>query len=378
MLIIDGDYPMAVGAMDLNRNLTLPIEEVRQTKPDDFTETNKMEGLRPKRRRPDAETMASLPEMRQGGIAAALVKVVARHYRADSPLWGYRGPEMTYAAAQAQLVYYETLAVRGQASIMRNRSELSNHIQLWSTATDSHSLPVGLILGMEGADPILKVNQVHQWWDRGLRVMSLSHYGMSTYCHGTGTGISGGLLPPAKALLQEMDSVGMILDVTHASDTSVREALELFGGPVLASHQNCRGLVPGERQFPDDQLIAVIKRGGVIGASMDTWMLYRPGLDWSSPIPTRRSVFPREAITLNDYVDHIDYICQLAGNSNHAAIGGDTDGQGGREGAPAGIDTVADYQKVATVLDERGYSSEDVANVMYLNWQRFFEASFPD
>ena len=378
MLIIDGDYPMAVGAMDLNRNLTLPIEEVRQTKPDDFTETNKMEGLRPKRRRPDAETMASLPEMRQGGIAAALVKVVARHYRADSPLWGYRGPEMTYAAAQAQLVYYETLAVRGQASIMRNRSELSNHIQLWSTATDSHSLPVGLILGMEGADPILQVDQVHQWWDRGLRVMSLSHYGMSTYCHGTGTGISGGLLPPAKALLQEMASAGMILDVTHASDTSVREALELFGGPVLASHQNCRGLVPGERQFPDDQLIAVIKRGGVIGASMDTWMLYRPGLDWSSTIPTRRSVFPREAITLNDYVDHIDHICQLAGNSNHAAIGGDTDGQGGREGAPAGIDTVADYQKVAPVLDERGYSSEDVANVMYRNWQRFFEASFPD
>jgi len=122
----------------------------------------------------------------------------------------------------------------------------------------------------------------------------------------------------------------------------------------------------------------VIKRGGVIGASMDTWMLYRPGLDWSSTIPTRRSVFPREAITLNDYVDHIDHICQLAGNSNHAAIGGDTDGQGGREGAPAGIDTVADYQKVATVLDERGYSSEDVANVMYRNWQRFFEASFPD
>ena len=378
MLIIDGDYPMAVGAMDLNRNLTLPIEEVRRTKPDHFTEINKMAALRPKRRRLDAETMASLPEMRHGGIAAALVKVVARHYRAGSPLWGYRGPEMTYAAAQAQLVYYETLAARGQASIIRNRSELSNHIQLWSTGTDSHSLPVGLILGMEGADPILQVDQVHQWWDRGLRVMSLSHYGMSTYCHGTGTGISGGLLPPAKALLQEMASAGMILDVTHASDTSVREALELFGGPVLASHQNCRGLVPGERQFPDDQLIAVIKRGGVIGASMDTWMLYRPGLDWSSTIPTRRSVFPREAITLNDYVDHIDHICQLAGNSNHAAIGGDTDGQGGREGAPAGIDTVADYQKVATVLDERGYSSEDVANVMYLNWQRFFEASFPD
>ena len=236
---------------------------------------------------------------------------------------------------------------------------------------------MGFILGMEGADPILETSQMTRWWQDGIRVISLSHYGLSTYCHGTGTGTSGGLFPPAKALLREMDSAGMILDVTHASDASVREALDLFEGPVLASHQNCRGIVPGERQFPDDQLRAVIGRGGVIGASMDTWMLYRPGLDWGGPIPPRRSVYSKEAVTLEDYCDHIDHVCQLAGNSRHAAIGGDTDGQGGSGGAPAEIDTVADYRKVAEVLERRGYSSEAIENVMVRNWQRFFETHLP-
>ena len=120
MLIIDGDYPMAIGAMDLNRDLTLPLPEVRRAAPDRFAEKS----------RPDAETMASLPEMRRGGIAAALVKVVARHYRSGSPLWGYRGPEMTYAAARAQLAYYQMLEVRGEARILRTGSDISDHLEV--------------------------------------------------------------------------------------------------------------------------------------------------------------------------------------------------------------------------------------------------------
>ena len=75
-------------------------------------------------------------------------------------------------------------------------------------------------------------------------------------------------------------------------------------------------------------------------------------------------------MTLEDYVDHIDHVCQLAGSSEHAAIGGDTDGQGGVPEAPFEIDTVVDYQKIADVLSARGYRDDDVENVMYRNWQR--------
>ena len=222
---------------------------------------------------------------------------------------------------------------------------------------------------MAGAGPT-------EWWEAGLRAINLSHYGISTYSHGTGTGTEGGLFPPAKALLREMESLGIILDITHVSDRSVREALDLFGGPVMASHQNCRAITPGERQQPDDILRQVIARDGVIGHSMDTWMLYRGGVDWAN-IPSRREVFPREAVTLDDLVDHIDHVSQLAGNTRHSAIGGDTDGQGGRDGAPYEIDTVADYQKLAAVLDRRGYSQEDIERIMFRNWQRFYERSLP-
>ena len=122
---------------------------------------------------------------------------------------------------------------------------------------------------------------------------SLTHYGPSTYAHGTGT--EGGLRGEAPALLREMQACGMLLDMTHISDQSFWEALEHYSGPILASHQNCRELAPGQRQFSDDQLQAVIDKGGVIGASMDTWMLCSEQvIDWSRTRDfKRRDVFPR-------------------------------------------------------------------------------------
>ena len=363
MLIIDGDYPMAFGAVDLNRDLTLPIEEARAAEPSWSSDDIWL----------DSGIMATLPELRKAQIAAALVKVGGRISRPGNPLKGYRTGEIAYAVAHGQLDYYRILEAQGEARLLKTKSEFSEHMRSWSQAEEHSDLPIGFVLGIEGADPILHPAQVHDWWGDGIRVVSLTHYAISTYAHGTGTGTEGGLIPPAKELLQEMESCGMILDLTHLSDASIRQAIEIFAGPLIASHQNCRALTPGERQFPDDILKSIIDRGGVIGSSMDTWMLYRPGLsDWSN-IPSRRDVFPREAVTLEDFADHIDYVCQLAGNANHAAIGGDTDGQSGKDGAPFEIDTVADYQKLVEVLERRGYSSEDIENVMYRNWQRFYE-----
>ena len=367
MLIFDGDYPMAYGAVDLDRDLTRPIDEVRAA-----TDRRSMaEGW------PDGETMASLPEMRRGGVAAALVKVVGRVRKPDRIIWGYRTADIAYSVAHAHLAYYRVLESRGELRILSTSRKFRDHMAEWESADDRSGLPVGVVIGMEGADPISWPEQAREWWADGLRVVSLSHYGASNYSHGTGTGTEGGLFPPARKLLEEMDGLGIVLDVTHTSDASVREALDIYGGPILASHQNCRGVTPGERQFPDDLVQAVIDRGGVLGHSMDTWMLYRGGTDWANISP-RREVFAREDVTLEDFVDHVDYVSQMAGDSLHSGIGGDTDGQGGREGAPHEIDTVADYQKVGEALSKRGYSDEDVANVMYRNWQRFYERVLPD
>jgi len=367
MLIIDGDYPMAGGATLMQRDLTLPIDQVRSAGP-----------LLPESPgRPDSETMASLPELRRGSVAAAIVKVGACILRDGHPHGEVRSDDLAYARAQGEMAYYRILQTRGQVRLLKTRRDFTEHMQVWSETEDHADLPVGMVLGMEGADPILWPDQVHEWYEDGLRVISLSHYGFSRYSHGTGTGTDGGLLNGAVDLLKNMDSLGMVLDVSHTSDESILQELDNFSGPVLSTHQNCRAISPGERQLSDELLRRIIDRGAVMGHSMDTWMMYREGVDWAN-IPPRRDIFPETAVTLSDYVDHIDHVSQMAGDSLHSAIGGDTDGQGGAEGAPYEVDTVSDYQKVAEIMDQRGYKQEDIENVMYRNWQRFFEQWLPE
>src|SRR5262249_29742593 len=160
-------------------------------------------------------------------------------------------------------------------------------------------------------------------------------------------GTEGGLFPEGPALLKAMEDVGMILDVTHLSDQCFDEALELYHGPVLASHHNCRSLVPNQRQLTDDQIKRLIERGAVIGTALDSWMLF-PG--W-----IRGETSP-EVVRLEAILDHIDHVCQLAGNAQHAALGTDLDGGFGREQTPCDLDTIADLQRLPELLGRRGYS----------------------
>src|SRR5206468_2059977 len=117
--------------------------------------------------------------------------------------------------------------------------------------------------------------------------------------------------------------------------------LDLFAGPVLASHNNCRALVPGDRQFSDEQIRLLIQRNAVIGAACDSWML----------VPNYiRGQTPREAATLASVADHIDHTCQIAGNTKHVGIGSDLDGGFGTEQSPLEIDSIADLQKLEPIL----------------------------
>jgi membrane dipeptidase len=165
-----------------------------------------------------------------------------------------------------------------------------------------------------------------------------------------------------------MDEVGMLLDVTHLADQSFWEALDIFRGPVLASHHNCRSLVPGDRQLADEQIKALIQRGAVIGAAFDAWML-TPG--WVI------GVTKPDQCTLERVVDHIDHICQLAGNARHCGMGTDLDGGFGKEQTPCDLDTIADLPAVAEILTRRGYSQADVDGIMCGNWLRFFGQALP-
>jgi membrane dipeptidase len=338
MLLIDGHLDLAYNALTLNRDLSQSIEEIRRQA------AGKSLGT------------VSLPEMRKGEVGVCLATAFAR-VSVERGLWSdYNSPEIAYAKAQGQLSYYRILESQAQVRVIKDLETLNRHVEEWQQSYRSN-LPLGFVLSMEGADPIIAPDQLESWWKDGVRVVSLSHFGVGRYAHGTGT--KGGLTPAGRKLLEKMDSEGMILDISHLSEQSFWEALDIFAGPVIASHNNCQALVPGDRQLSDDQIRALTRREAVIGVVLDAWMLY-PG--WV------RGETSNAVVSLESVADHIDHICRLSGNTRHAAIGSDLDGGFGKEQCPHDLDTIADLQKVPELLRKRGYSEEDVRQVMHGNW----------
>jgi membrane dipeptidase len=247
---------------------------------------------------------------------------------------------------------------------IRDLPGLDAHLARWSAGD---AAPIGYVLSLEGADSIVTLAHLERAYANGLRAVGPAHYGPGVYAQGTSA--TGGIGAPGRELLREMEQLGLILDATHLCDVSFREALDSFRGPVWASHSNCRALVPHDRQFTDDQLRELIARGAVIGAAFDAWML-TPG--W-----VRGESTPEGAgVTLETVVDHIDHVCQLAGNARHCCIGSDLDGAFGREQSPADLDTIGDLARLPALLGARGFSGEDVEQIAHGNFVRFLRTAW--
>ncbi|MDZ4819168.1 MAG: membrane dipeptidase [Planctomycetota bacterium] len=359
-LILDSHLDLAWNALSYNRDQTETVNQINAREA----------GMVDHGARNHATT--SLPELRKAGVAVCLGTILVRAKRHIQPASGHLRTNLdhgtqsiAYAVGQGQLAYYRLLEQMGEMKMIGNVRELDEHWRCWE-AGPHEKLPIGNILAMEGADPIVDPSQVEAWFRDGLRSVMLSHYGKSHYS--VGTGDNGPLTPRGVEMLKEFERIGMILDVTHLSDQSFFEALNRFSGPVMASHNNCRTLVPGDRQFSDEQIELLLQRDAVIGVVCDAWML-RPG--WTIGISQP------DGLTMAAIVDHIDHICQLAGNAQHVAIGSDLDGGFGTEQTPSDLKTIADLQKLDTRLALRGYSNEDIDGIFHGNWLRFFRRSLP-
>ena len=348
-MIVDAHLDLAMNALEWNRDLSRPAVEIRARE----------QGLADK---PDrGQGTVSFPDMRRGGIGLCVATQIARYVAPGNRLSGWHSPEQAWAMTQGQLAWYRAMEERGVLTPIVDRASLDRHLARWEEEAQP-DLPIGYVLSLEGADSIVTLAHLERAYAYGLRAVGPAHYGPGVYANGTSA--TGGLGARGRALLREMDRLGMILDATHLCDDSLRDALDHFHGPVWASHSNCRALVPHDRQFTDDQLRELIARGAVIGAAFDAWMLVP---DWvrGQSTPTANGV------TLQTVVDHIDHICQLAGNARHCGIGSDLDGAFGREQCPADIDTIADLTLLPVVLTRRGYTNEDVDGIMGGNWIRF-------
>ena len=183
----------------------------------------------------------TLPELRRGKIGLVCGTVMSRLDPDDK--WTRTGmytQDQCHGVGRGHLAYYQALERAGHIRFIRTVEQLETCITSWQDPLPD--TPLGLILAMESADPILDPNQVPEWYDLGLRMVSISHYGTSAYSHGTGT--EGGLLPTAKPLLDALNEAGIIVDVTHLTDQAHWELLDVYDGPIAASHHNCRASRP--------------------------------------------------------------------------------------------------------------------------------------
>jgi membrane dipeptidase len=308
-----------------------------------------------------------LPELRKGNVGLVVATQIARYVAPDNPLPGWHSPQQAWAHTQGQLAWYRAMEAQGELKQIRNWAELTEQLDYWNADEDKSQKAIGYILSLEGADSIVTLDYLEKAYEEGLRALGPAHYGPGRYAYGTDS--SAPLSAQGKELLRKMDELGIILDTTHLCDLAFWEALEQFQGPVWASHNNCRALVDHNRQFSDDMIKALIARGAVIGGVFDAWML-SPGWIRGKSTPQERQV------TLDTLLDHMDHICQLAGNADHIGIGSDLDGGFGTEQCPADIASIADLQKIPDLLSSRGYSEEDVQKVMYGNWLRFLKKAW--
>ena len=366
MKLFDAHLDMAMNALDHERDQRLPVADLREREavgvPDD-------RGI----------ATVSLDELRAGGCGVVLSTVIARAkpwVTADRP--GQHGdidwpdPTMAYGIAMGQLAYYRLLESQGHLRLIDSRATLSQHLTEWDAAPGE--TPVGMIVTMEGADPIVEPEQLHDWHYFGVRTLMLAHFGKSHYAHGTpGSApdliydIDGPLTDRGRALLPIMHELGMPLDLTHTADKTFAEAVDLFEGRIYSSHTACRSLAEMPRNHTDEQLKQIIESDGVIGLPVFNHFLDAAYEEES----------PKEMVTYARLADHIDHICQLAGSAKHVAIGSDADGGFGKEHMPAELDTHRDINKLAETLSQRGYSEDDIAGIMQGNWIRFFSETLP-
>ena len=352
MLLFDSHLDLGLNAVDWNRDLRMDVHDIR------VQET--VFGLTD----PGRQTCTvSLPELRKAEIGICVATVLARIEQPINHSFGYTTPHACYAVAQSHLAYYKAMEREKAMRMIRTKADLDAHVKQYRA--DPAATPLGYILSMECADPVLDPENIFDWHAQGLRAIGITHYGPNRY--GGGTRSEAGLALEAVPLLKNIEKLGIALDTTHLSDRSFDQVRDLFGGRVLASHQNARKFCDWQRQFTDEQIRYVTNKDGVIGVAFDAIMM-QPG--WVRGVTTA-------TVTLERAADNIDHICQLAGDATHAAIGSDLDGGFGFDQCPADLNTIADLQKLPEILARRKYDDAAIAGILHGNWLRFFGEVLP-
>jgi membrane dipeptidase len=360
-LLIDAHCDLAWNTLNWGRDYTRSAAETRQRETGSIAvESN-------------GDTLLGWPDYQRGQVALVFSTLFAAPKRTKEGAWDklcYSSADEAHQLCMDQLNLYHELTESqpDQFRLIGNSQDLQDHMAAWHNPTQQ-SKPVGLVVLMEGAEGIRTAEELEEWHERGLRLIGLAWSGTR---YAGGTREPGPLTEEGRRLLKAMAEFGFVLDLSHMDEQAAWDALEVYDGSIVATHVNCLALLPNfptNRHYPDLLLRAIIERGGLIG-NVPVNSFLKTG--WS-----RKSGSSREEVPLDDFVAHLDHVCQLAGDSRHAGIGSDFDGGFGVQSVPPEIDTIADLQKIGPLLAGRGYTESDVANVLGQNWLRLLQDNLP-
>jgi len=302
-----------------------------------------------------------LPDLRKGnvGLICATIFCPPRNYKNR----GYTTADEARAIAMEQLTWYRRQVDDGRMNFVTSRAQVPEA----SAATESASAgasagPLRFILLMEGADAFRSPGDVAEWFEHGLRIVGLA---WRKNRMAGGTGHPGPLSDEGRAVVRALDRAGIIHDMSHLAEESFWELLYLATGPVIASHSNCRKIVPGDRQLSDEMIRAIVQRDGVIGLNFYDEFLLPP------------SEYKKRRCRMSDIIAHVKHLASVIGDAKHIALGTDMDGGVGRDDIPFELSTAADLPVVADHLSAAGFSDEDVRGIMGGNWLRFFKRTLP-
>ncbi len=351
MFIVDAHLDLAYNALRYGRNQTQPLAKLRAREPQPG---------------PRGLPTVSLPALQEGGVGlvfGTLFVMPAAYKVADLEAEVvYRTPAEAHQQAMVQLDYYHRLA--DELETVRLVTDLASLDEVLASHGNGERPLLGIVPLMEGADPISEPEEAEMWYGRDLRLIGLA-WDDTRYAAGAWRG-GGGLTKEGYRLLEVMAEFGFIADLTHMSERASLETMEHYAGPVAFTHSNVRAIVPGERQLSERQIAMLGERDGVIGVVLFNKFL-QSGWDKSRP---------KEQVTLDDVVAHVDAICQLLGNADHVGIGSDLDGGFGAAHIPAELDSVVDLGLIGAKLREKGYEESHVANIMGDNWVRLLRRAW--
>ncbi|MCC7208633.1 MAG: membrane dipeptidase [Anaerolineae bacterium] len=310
--------------------------------------------------------LSGLPEALLGRVGLIFATLYVSP--ATAPFAGsksYETPAQAEALAQDQIDVYNRLADENERiTLVRTQAELHAVLDTWRDGVDFEQHRVGLVMLMEGADPIITPRHTPEWAERGVRIIGPA---WTATRYSGGTHMPGPLTALGRELLDVMADEGLILDLSHMAEEAFLEAVDRYEGVLIASHSNPRRFCNTDRHLSDDMIRRLAERDGVMGIVPYTTFLWDRGA-----APSRKSDTPLARV-----VDAIDHVCQVTGSTRHVGIGTDFDGGFGVERTPTEIDTLADLALLTPLLRARGFEESDITAILGGNFLRILRAALP-